>query len=57
MVYKNKNFTKRDYECTNIVACVGASAPNENYVEADENILYGLNHVFTQNGVQYYGYL
>ena len=22
MIYRNKNFTKRDYECTNIVACI-----------------------------------
>lgn len=56
-VFKNKNWTKRDYEVTNIVACVADAAPNDNYVPADESALENISHIFTQNGVQYYGYL
>lgn len=57
MIYKNKNFTKRNYECTNIVACISNKAPNNNFIEADEKILDKLTHIYTQSGVQYFGYL
>ena len=59
-IYKNKNFVKRDYECTNIVACdvLGSSAPlPEYYEEADETVLKGLNALYVQDNVRYYGYL
>ena len=43
--FKNKNFTKRNYECTNVAACQlvgdGAKVP-ENYEAADESILFGI---------------
>ena len=55
--FKNKHFTKRNYECTNIVACVAAAAPDENYIEADETILKGLTRLWVENDVEYYGYL
>ena len=55
--YKNINFTKRNYDCTNIVACVAESAPNENWVECDESVLDGLMKLHSINGVAYYGYL
>lgn len=59
--FKNKYFTKRDYEATNVVACQAEKAPNENWVEADEAILNGLNKLWneTANGltVQYFGWL
>lgn len=56
-VFKNKNFTTRNYECTNIAACVAETAPNDNYIAADESILKNMMHVYTQNGVQYWGWL
>lgn len=55
--YRNVNFTRRDYDCTNIVACVAESAPDENYALADASILIGLTHLQTVNCVRYYGYL
>jgi hypothetical protein len=57
MVYKNKNYTKRDYETTNIVACVADSAPNENWIESDESALTGLTQLWTQSGVTFYGHM
>lgn len=61
MIFKNKHFTKRDYECTNIVACVADECPNENYVPADESVLVGLTKLssYSVNGIfcTFYGYL
>lgn len=57
MVYKNKNFTERSYGCTNIVACVADKPPNDNFVKAEEGILQNLTHIYTENGVQYWGWL
>ena len=54
--FKNKNFTKRDYECTNVVACVAETAQNDNYVEADPAIIEHLAKLWIENGVQFYGY-
>ena len=57
--FKNKNFTKRDYECTNIVFCQSEIAPNENWIECDEKEIQELkcSQLYTQAGVKYYGYL
>jgi hypothetical protein len=57
MVFKNKNYTKRDYETTNIVACVADIAPNENWIESDESALTGLTQLWTQSGVTFYGHM
>lgn len=37
--FKNKLFTKRDYECINVVFCQSEVAPSEHYEEIDENEL------------------
>lgn len=55
--FRNKNFTKRDYECTNVIACVADSAPNENWISADESVINNLTQLWIENGVRYYGYL
>lgn len=55
--FKNKLFTKRDYECTNIVACVAEQAPSEHFVPADESVLNGLTKLGIERDVAYYGYL
>jgi hypothetical protein len=54
--FKNKNFKTRDYEATNIVACVAEQAPDENYVPADVDIS-RMTMLWIQGGVQYYGWL
>lgn len=61
--FKNKNFTKRDYEATNVVACKSIKAPNENWIEADDSVIekMELNKLWieTSNGndVHYFGWL
>lgn len=57
--FKNKNFTKRDWECTNIIFCQSENAPNENWIECDESDIIQMNchHLWTQNGVRYFGFL
>jgi len=55
--YKNKNYTKRNYECTNVICCVAVNAPNYNWIECKESELIGLTPLHTENGVKYYGYL
>jgi hypothetical protein len=54
--FKNKNFTKRNYDCTNVVFCQSETAPNENWIECDESEN-TLNHLYTEAGVRYFGYL
>jgi hypothetical protein len=48
---------KRDYECTNVIACQAKSAPSEWWIECDDTILTGLNKLWIEHGVQYYGHL
>ena len=55
--FKNIHFVKRDYECTNLVACVGESAPDANWVECDPSVLDGLNQLWIERSVRYFGYL
>lgn len=54
--FKNKNFTKRNYDCTNVVYCQAKTAPNENWIEVDssENTL---GQLWMENGVRYFGYM
>ena len=59
-IFKNINFVKRDYECTNIVA---AEALNDdavmdaNWAQDDASILNGLRPLYVENDVRFYGYL
>jgi len=55
--FRNTKWTKRDYECTNVVACVAEKALGEHWVECDESILAKLSPLWIQNYVQYYGYM
>lgn len=55
--FKNTSFKKRDYECTNVVACQAASAPEGTWVECDESVLTGLKQLWMVNGVRFFGYL
>lgn len=56
--FKNKNFTKRDYEATNVVACVADEAPaspDGRWVAADDSVITGLSPLWIERGVQYFG--
>jgi hypothetical protein len=55
--FKSKNWTSRNYECTNVVACQAEKAPNDNWIECDEEILSKLNMLEICAGVRYFGYL
>ena len=56
--YINTKFTKRDYEATNIVACMAEKPPTPDWIPSDRSeTLKGLTHLWTEAGVQYYGYL
>lgn len=55
--FKNARFIKRDYECTNVVACVAESAPSADWVACDESVLRGLTRLHTIAGVVYYGHM
>jgi len=58
----NKNFTKRNYDCTNVVACIANEAPNDNFqemtaAEIHDKGIGNLQKLYIENGVQYYGFL
>lgn len=55
--YKNKNWKRRDYECTNVVACVAAAAPDDNWIECDASELERLTPLWIERCVQYYGFM
>lgn len=60
--FYNIKFTKRDYESTNIVACISHEAPNKNFVEMTPKEIHekgigDLQKLYIENGVQYYGFI
>lgn len=64
-VFRNRNFVKRDYECTNVVAAVADEKPAfgwngqpaDYWEQADETALAGLEPIGSMAGVKFYGYL
>lgn len=57
--FKNKNFVKRHYECTNIVFCQGEEAPDDQWQEVSIAELYKTRceYLMSVNNVKYFGYL
>lgn len=59
--FKNSKFTRRDYECSNVVCCVADSAPAPHWVECSDSELKSLQKLWstTENGktVQFWGHL
>lgn len=55
--FRNANWTKRDYECTNVVACKAATAPSVNWEPCSGTVLDGLTKLHSEAGVEYWGYL
>jgi len=55
--FRNVNYTTRNYDCTNVVACVGEESPGENWEPVDDSIIEGLTHLWTEAGVRYYGHI
>lgn len=61
-IWKNKNFVKRDYECTNIVFCVGdlckiEQPENWESIPEEELIKSGCIKLWRQNEIEFYGFL
>ena len=60
-IYRNINFVKRDYECTNLIFCQSETLPNDNYRLTTDNkdIMYfnTLTKIYSVNNASYYGYL
>lgn len=56
-VYKNKNYVKRNYECTNLIACVANEAPDDNWILSDNEILKNLTKLYKEKNVVYFGHL
>lgn len=61
--FKNNGFTKRNYESTNIVACVTDGDPKKqgdkvriDWTPAVDGVLNGLTMLWICDGVTYYGY-
>lgn len=58
--FKNKNFVKRDYEATNVVACVADEAPaspDGRWVASHDALVVGLTPLWIESGVQYFGHM
>ena len=58
--FRNKNFIKRDYECTNIVFCQSLNNPDiKKWDECTESEIKirGCNQLYKQNDIIYFGYL
>lgn len=63
-MFRNMNFTERDYECTNIVSCLAPSVPQDGiewtpttHEELNAMLRSPVRSLYIQAGVQYYGYL
>ena len=62
-VFRNKNYTDRNYEATNVIACVVTSQAPDDFILGDrwvadpDLIISNLTHLYTQSGVRYYGHL
>lgn len=55
--FKNKNFVKRNYDCTNVVFCKAESAPDSNWIECDEDEIGDCDQLWIKGDVRYFGYL
>ena len=57
--YKNKNFVKRDYECTNVVFCQADKPMPDNWAQCNPEEIEQRNctQLYIENDVRYFGYL
>lgn len=56
-LFKNINFTKRDYECTNMVYCMADTPPGPQWEEVTGTIPSSMQMLERCAGVEYYGWL
>lgn len=59
-VYRNTRFTKRNYECTNVAACIpvdaNAKVP-EHYEVVSSDFISNMTPLWIEGGIQYWGWL
>lgn len=55
--FRNTNWTRRDYESTNIIFCQSDEAPATYWVECDEIEIGKCQQLWIQDGVKYFGHL
>lgn len=55
--FKNTTWTRRNYDCTNIVACTANEAPAANWVECPAEILNNLTALHMVGDVRYFGFM
>lgn len=54
--FRNRNYSQRDYEVTNVIACVAAAAPSEIWEPCNSSVLQGLTQLelrYTHEGQSY----
>jgi hypothetical protein len=70
-VFRHINFDgTRDYECTNVIACIAEKAPDENWVENTDPafpvsafedgraaLTHGAQQLYVRAGIRYFGWL
>lgn len=64
ITFRNANFTKRNYECTNVVCCQAPSiqdakeaSPNANWIECGAEEVAKLQALWRQGSVKFFGWL
>lgn len=58
LTFRNKNYTKRNYECTNVICCQAEKKPETgDWQQCEDHEIKGLTQLFIQAGVRYFGYL
>ena len=57
--FRNANFVKRDYDCTNIVFCQAENKPGPDWYVCDEKEIdqRGCEKLYIEDGITYFGYL
>jgi hypothetical protein len=55
--FKNTKFVKRDYETSNVVYCTGINAPNENWVETNDDMPASMTQLYIIGETRYFGWL
>lgn len=54
--FRNRNYSQRDYEATNVIACVAAAAPSDIWEPCRSSVLQGLTQLelrYTAEGQAY----
>ncbi len=57
LTFRNKNFTKRNYECSNIAACQAPFSPGPQWEEVDEDFIANMQALWRAGDVRYFGWL